>query len=135
MSGGYAYVAAGKAGMHMVSIGTPTTLKRVGGNLAMSPEHLTIHGDKVYVGAGTDGLMILSLFRPPLRMATSLVIRGGLFRMAVSGQPGSKVRVQRSSNLRDWEDWESVTLGQQPIELSDSDTLTAPNRFYRAAGR
>jgi hypothetical protein len=42
------------------------------------------------------------------------------------------VRVQRSSNLRDWEDWKSVTLDAAAAEVTDLDAGTVPNRFYRA---
>ena len=39
--------------------------------------------------------------------------------------------MQRSTNLQDWEDWKTVTLGGTSCELSD-DTSTASQRFYRA---
>jgi hypothetical protein len=32
---------------------------------------------------------------------------------------GLSVRIQRSANLKNWEDWQTLTLGSSPSELSD----------------
>ena len=50
----------------------------------------------------------------------------------VRGDAGLSVRVQRSANLRDWEDWQALTLGATPSEFSDFDASTNSHRFYRA---
>jgi len=41
------------------------------------------------------------------------------------------VRVQRSTNLVDWEDWQTVSRDDGPSELQDTDAVTTPYRFYR----
>jgi hypothetical protein len=56
----------------------------------------------------------------------------GGFRFLVRRDAGLSVRVQRSANLRDWEDWQALTLGATPSELSDLDASTNSHRFYRA---
>jgi hypothetical protein len=61
-----------------------------------------------------------------------LVTPGSPFTIAVSGQAGSTVLLQRSANLRDWEDWVVLPLGEYPIELADPDADTSPSGFYRA---
>jgi len=43
----------------------------------------------------------------------------------------SQVRVQRSTNLIHWEDWQTVTKAAGPSTLQDADTGTTPYRFYR----
>lgn len=63
--------------------------------------------------------------RPQLEIS-----RQNSFQLILSGEAGSTVRVQRSLNLIDWTDWQSVTLGKAPVALpepSDSDV-----RFFRA---
>lgn len=56
----------------------------------------------------------------------------GEFRFLVRGDEGLSIRVQRSANLRDWDDWQALTLGATPSELSDLDAGDNPHRFYRA---
>lgn len=43
--------------------------------------------------------------------------------------PGQTVRVQRSANLVDWEDW--VTLKLHDSGCEPLDDTAAPRRFYR----
>jgi hypothetical protein len=56
----------------------------------------------------------------------------GAIRFLLHGEAGLSVRVQRSTNLRDWENWQSVTLGAVPAELTDPAAGAIPRRFYRA---
>jgi hypothetical protein len=41
------------------------------------------------------------------------------------------VRVQRSANLVDWEDWQTVSRDEGPSELQDAEAGSTPYRFYR----
>ena len=43
----------------------------------------------------------------------------------------ASVRVQRSADLRDWEEWQTVTREGGPSELQDDEAATRPYRFYR----
>jgi len=54
------------------------------------------------------------------------------FHFLVTGEAGQKVRVQRSRNLRDWENWQQVTLGTATADLIDTNMLSAPCGFCRA---
>jgi len=56
----------------------------------------------------------------------------GEFRFLVHGDAGLSVRVQRSTNLLDWEDWQPLILEAIPSELSDLDAGALPHGFYRA---
>jgi hypothetical protein len=93
---------------------------------------IVIAGNKLFVAAGGQGLMILDLFRAPLRLEPVSPQQLGTFRFLLRGETGLGVRVQRSSNLRDWEDWQAITLVNIPTELSDPDARSIPHRFYRA---
>ncbi|MCP5522339.1 MAG: leucine-rich repeat domain-containing protein [Verrucomicrobiales bacterium] len=49
-----------------------------------------------------------------------------------SGSPApAGFRVQRCTNLRDWEDWQTVSRTDGPGELNDPDVSVSPYRFYR----
>jgi hypothetical protein len=51
--------------------------------------------------------------------------------LCLGERSSQRVRVQRSTNLKDWADWKTVTLDGTACELSDA-TSTASQRFYRA---
>ena len=133
VSGNYAYVADYDAGLQVIDVSNPTQPRRVGGNSAFDAFDIIVAGNNVFVAAGEQGLMILDLFRaPPLRLEPVSPQQPGAFRFLLHGEAGLTVRVQRSSNLRDWEDWQPVTLGAAPAELTDPDAGAIPRRFYRA---
>jgi internalin A len=80
---------------------------------------LTIHGF-VKSDATILGLWMRS---PILRSDGSLSLR-------VNGARGRTVHAQRSTNLRDWETFQTVTLSENGAELTD-DAIPATHRFYR----
>jgi hypothetical protein len=115
----------------VIDVSNPANPQRVGGNLLVDARGLIVAGTNVFVAAGYDGLVILDLFRPSLRLEPVSPQQGG-FRFLLRGDAGLSVRVQRSANLRDWEDWQALTLGATASELSDLDASTNSHRFYRA---
>jgi hypothetical protein len=129
--GNYAYVADDTAGLQVIDVSNPANPRRVGGNPLFAASDLIVAANKVFVAAGgQDGLVILDLFRA-LRLEPVSPQQLGSFRLLVHGQAGLSVRVQRSANLRDWEDWQALTLGATPSELSDLDAGAVSHRFYR----
>jgi hypothetical protein len=133
VSGNYAYVADGTAGgLQVIDVSNPASPQRVGGNSLVDARGLIVAGTNVFVAAGYDGLVILDLFRPSLRLELVSPQQPGGFHFLVCGDAGLSVRVQRSANLRDWEDWQALTLGATPTEFSDIGASTNSHRFYRA---
>jgi len=123
VQGDYAYVAAQWGGLMIVDIRNPANPQRVGGYATSgSAEGVAVAGNYAYVAEEQAGLEVIDLIN---------LARDG-FHFLVTGAPGQKVRVQRSRNLRDWEDWQQVTLGTEPADVTDTDTLSAPCGFYRA---
>ena len=54
----------------------------------------------------------------------------GQLRLPVNGACGQRVRLQRSEDLVDWEEWQTMTLGGEGCGLIDN-TTGKPHRFYR----
>jgi LVIVD repeat len=90
-------------------------------------------------GAAVTGFLFVDASRSaqtisstePLGLAG--VFESGAFCLWVSGPAGQMVRVQRSSALvGDWKDWQTITLGDAPIELTDEDGAGVDQTFYRA---
>jgi hypothetical protein len=129
----YAYVADGPSGLRVIDVSDPTNPVRVGSHDTDGWAHsVTVHGDKIFVAGVADGLIILNKFTS-LRFGPAIVADDGRLRLRLSGVSGQRVHVQRSANLLDWEDWQTVTLsfGSGAIELYDN-PAAASRRFYRA---
>jgi hypothetical protein len=131
VSGNYAYLPHG-ASLEVIDVSDPTQPRRVGGNSAFYTSDVIVAGNNVFVAAGGQGLTILDLFRAPLWLEPVSPQQPGAFRFLLHGEAGLSARVQRSSNLEDWEDWQAVTLGAAPTQLTDPDASVIPHRFYRA---
>jgi len=114
VSGNYAYLAYHDAGLQVIDVSNPSNPRRVGGNSAFGDGEVVVAGTNVFVAARFDGLMILDLFRASLRLELLPPQQPGSFRFLVRGLFGLSVRVLRSVNLRDWEDWQTLTLGATP---------------------
>lgn len=65
----------------------------------------------------------LTLEDPPLT--------GEPLRLLSSHPAPATLRIQRSTNLREWDDWQTVNRAAGPSELTDSEAGTTPYRFYR----
>jgi hypothetical protein len=120
--------------MDVIDVRTPLEPSRVirhnFGYLNDSMVAMSIDSNHVYVAAGSDGLIILNKYTE-LRIGPAIVLSDGRVQLQLSGANGQCVRVQRSANLIDWEDWRTVTLDGTGCELIDQ-TAAASQRFYRA---
>jgi hypothetical protein len=132
LSGNYAYVADDFAGLQVIDVSNPANPRRVGGNGLFTAFDVVVAGNHAFVAGFGDGLVILDVFRPSLRLEPVSPQQPGEFRFLVRGDAGLPVRVQRSANLRDWADWQALTLGANPSEVSDLDAGANPRGFYRA---
>jgi hypothetical protein len=130
VSGNYAYVAS--AGLQVIDVSNPASPQRVGGNSRFAADDVAVAGNKVFVADLADGLIVFDLYHPSVRLEPMSPQQPSGFRFLVRGQAGLSVRVQRSANLRDWEDWQALTLGATPSEVSDLGAGVVSCRFYRA---
>lgn len=135
--GRYAYMGTRAGRLIVADLIDPTKPKIVGGNGAfpslgpISSLSVATGGGMVFVSTFGEGLVFLEPFVTPLRLAATSHSDSAEFRLTVDGPTGRSARVERSENLRDWQDWRTVTLGVAPLELIDS--AAEPRRFYRAA--
>jgi hypothetical protein len=132
--GHHAYVASDYAGVEVIDLRDPTTPRRVGGNSAFDALAVMVDADRVFVATGSQGLVILPTLAPPLSLGGPWLGPGGEVHVVISGPAGAVTRLQRSSDLRAWEDWRTLTLGEEPVEVEDSEAEANDRRFYRAVG-
>jgi hypothetical protein len=121
--GNYAYVAGHDAGLQVIDIRDPGHPQRVGGyDTSGKACGVAVAGNYAFVADGEQGLVVVDLINLPKDR----------FHFLLTGEPGQRVRVQRSRDLKVWEDWRQITLGTAPADLIDSNTLSTPCGFYRA---
>ena len=122
VDGNYAYIADGNAGLTVVDISIPSRPRKATGyatpgfTVAVKPV-----GGLLFVADAQAGLSVLD--------ATQLDKVG--FRLQVTGQNGQTLRVQRSADLRTWEDLKVLIMGSTAAELADLDGLSTQRAFYR----
>lgn len=127
--GQHAYVAAGRAGVHVVDLSDPAHLRRVGGNSTFVAQAVALHDGRALV-ASSDGMFLLDRLTP-LRFGPPQVGTDGMLHLSLTGVSGERARVQRSADFVAWEDWQSVTLGPTPTELTAEPTQSE-RQFFRA---
>jgi hypothetical protein len=67
----------------------------------------------------------------PIMLTLPSVPGDYMLKLVTHSPAPATVRVQRSVNLVDWEDWQTVSRDEGPSVLQDSDASTTPYRFYR----
>jgi hypothetical protein len=129
--GGYAYLATSQD-LHVIDFSDHARPLRIGGssNSLVNIRGVTANRDYVFVADWNAGLIILNKYTD-LRIGPAIVADDGRLRLRLSGANGQRVRVQRSINLRDWEDWKTVTLGDTGCDLTES-IVSNSQCFYRA---
>jgi hypothetical protein len=140
VAGRYAYVVSSSDGLQVIDISDPANPRRVGGNSTFTGArwpvtlNVTVSGDKVYVAAGEDGLIILNTYQPPPCIESAEFGDGG-FRLVFRGEAGRTIWLQRSADLRTWEDWVILTATGDSQALADPSADSHPCQFYRAIGQ
>jgi hypothetical protein len=80
--------------------------------------------------------MMLSFLYPVTEEANELVPRLELTRqngtyLRIFGPTGVSGRLQSTTDLREWSDWQAVIFGGPPVDISDPPTSSGAPRFYR----
>jgi hypothetical protein len=132
ISGRYAYVSDGIAGLHVIDLSDPANLRRVGGNGAFEAAAVAVENGKVYVTSQDAGLVVLNTYQPIPEIAPTVRLEDSQFHLSLQTQAGQAVRVQRSRDLRSWEDWRIIPGTGSPEPLVDENASRTPMQFYRA---
>jgi hypothetical protein len=134
VSGIYAYVAAGDAGLQVVDIRDKYHPRRIGGNTGFPANSVSISSNRLYVAGGSQGLMILPLLTP-IQFSNTVSVITNTYHLWVNGPTGQVVRIQRTTNVgvtNLWVDWKSLTFSNANyVELVDTNYPSNPRRFYR----
>ncbi|MCF7762430.1 MAG: hypothetical protein K9N62_02030 [Verrucomicrobia bacterium] len=117
------------SGGNVYDLSDPTSPRRIGRWDRDGGHFITEVGDFGYSAAGSQGLQVIRL--PMLHFSSNRVLDTGGIKFVLTGDYGQRVRVQRSKNLVDWEEWKTLTLTSSSVELID-DTAATTQRFYRA---
>lgn len=132
IAGRYAYVATGGSGVQVIDLIDPSRPRLMGGNASMNAYDLAVVDDHLLVAGAADGFGVFELFQTPLRLEGSKGTNDGQIDLLIDGPAGSTAKVQRSTDLSRWEDWQTVTLGEAPITVTDTLAGQSARGFYRA---
>jgi hypothetical protein len=132
VSGRFVYVTDALSGVQVYDVADPTQPRLMGGNSALDAYGITVAGGKVLAVGGAEGLGVFEAFTPPLQLGIKQGATAGAVELRVDGPPQLSIRLQRSSDLLNWEDWQAFTLGAMPKTISDLSAGSEPKRFYRA---
>jgi hypothetical protein len=130
VSGRYAYARVVN-GLEVIDVSDPTHPQRVGGISGFDAMGVAVHGDKVYVAAGAQGLLILKARQPHPHFEPSFFDAAG-FHVVFQGETNQSLRLERSQDLKAWVDWMSVTGTGNRQEVVDPGASSQPRQFYRA---
>ncbi len=142
ISGNLAYVSS-TTGLHLFDISEPTDPLLVGGNSIPTEGKVEIVGDHVFV-MGSSYLSAFELLipsqRPPIPLQLSLEAPGATERLPMglvfSGPRGLSVVVQRSKDLRHWEDWSSpFVFAGHHLRIAELGGPELTRYYYRAMPR
>jgi hypothetical protein len=135
VQGNLAFVADGLFGLRVIDVSNPAVPVQVvladTGGIAKG---VFVAGDYAYVANGDRGLAIFDI--AALAKWSRLVPQGlgtnRAFTFTLTGATNQVLRIQRSENLRDWQDWKAFTSEDAPLPVTDPDAASATARFYRA---
>lgn len=140
VEGDYAYLTHESSGLVVVDIKNPAAPRVVGGNsLVTDVRQMFAQNGKLWVAAGTNGVMVLSLHTPLEGEPLSLKLPGGGPNapptITVAGLPGLDVEVQRSADLRQWTTWTNLLLPSTRLDIPLDSPGQTNRQFFRAVAR
>lgn len=140
VEGAYAYLTHERSGLVVVDIKNPAAPRVVGGNsLVTDARQMFAQNGKLWVAAGTNGVMVLNLYTPlergPLVLESLPSAPGAPPAISLAGLPGLDVELQRSSDLRQWSPWTNVFLPSTRLDLPANLPGQTNQQFFRAVAR
>jgi hypothetical protein len=93
-----------------------------------------VAGENVFVATSEEGLIVLDRFRESIGWKLEPLPHAapGPFRFRLSGPQGASGRIQRSSDLQSWSDWQPFSLTTPTLDFLDQRDRDMPVRYYRA---
>jgi len=132
VSGHYAYVADGEAGLQVIDVSDPANPRRVGGyDTPGRAVDVAVSGDYAYVADGNWGLQILRI-EPVPRLDGPFGLTAEGFAAWLNAPVAGTYRVEASGDLRTWETLVTLTNVSGRVRVVDPAATSAAQRFYRA---
>ena len=132
MSGHYAYVAVGGAGLEVIDVSDPANPRRVGSyDTPGGAVDVAVSGDYAYVADKNWGLQILRI-EPVPRLDGPFGLTAEGFEAWLDAPVAGTYRVEASGDLRTWETLVTLTNVSGRVRVVDPAATSAAQRFYRA---
>lgn len=117
----------------MIDVTNPARPQRVGVNRdVFEASAVVVSGDAVCVAAGYDGLAIYDRSRRPARFEPSPRLDAAGCHLFFRADGGETIRLQRTLDLKSWDDWMTVTATGSSQEVIDESADSDRAGIYRA---
>ena len=131
VSGNTAYVRSSE-GLLVLDVSNPARLRKLDNSSEVERgDGVVLAGEVAYVLGGQDGLLILDRYLPPLRFETGLALDSTGLHVVLRGEPDQSIRLQRSRDLKTWEDWVNMSGTGSSQEVVDPSAGSLSSQFYR----
>ncbi len=109
------------------------TVVATGSNMTIWLDGRTIAGPSAKVGC-FDAVTVTCLgTATPPHIEAVMMLPQKLLNLVVSGEPGSSLTIERSTNLLNWTTWTNMVNTNGTVQVIDMTATNAVERYYRAA--
>ncbi|MDB6030247.1 MAG: hypothetical protein JWM16_585, partial [Verrucomicrobiales bacterium] len=129
------YLSDKRVGLVVLDVHNPASVKIAGGNSLKAGGRIFFSNDKLFLLRYDylpldNGVTAYPLFKPEVRFDS--VSRQGPITLSMASPVGHNISLERSSNLRDWEPWQTIVSSNRVMHVVDPDPVLSVPRFYRA---
>ena len=129
VSGRYAYAVG--SDLSVIDMVNPADLQVVDGYGGFFGNAVVASNNHLYVAAQNDGLLIFNLYPSLPRIEATPRADAAGFHVSYGGEIGQTVRLQRSQDLKRWEDWLVLPATGSLQEVVDPTGASRRSQFYR----
>jgi len=121
--------AASDIGLSVIDVADPANSRLVSGNGSFEAGAMAVTPSQIFVAGRNE---LLALDQVHLVHLEPLTDSNKTFTFRLHGIPQTTWKIQRSADLRTWDDWQSVTIQEAPLLLTDPSGSPGGRMFYRA---
>ena len=129
LDGTYLYVMEWINGVEIFDISDAAAPVRVGGNSAMSVDDLVVRNGYGFAVADRVGFSTYAFANETMFRLMGAGFSAEGFEFTIEGAPGNSVIVERSVDLEEWSEWETIDASASNVRVTDEPNQS--RRFYR----
>ncbi len=117
--------------LSVLDVRLPSQPQPLGAAVSIGAGKLAVNSSYICLSRGQDGLTILNNYVSPPTLEAQATTDG--FAITITGLTGKPVRIQRSTDLQNWQDWTILESVTGTVTLTDPAPNTGALQYYRVA--